>query len=94
MKQLLKKSLCTSQKMLIVVVSFLTLSGCYGTHRIVNKPPEILMRPAVSITTLKLKESEIKLSDVILQHNVESTICKETEQQLKSLQDWVDSITE
>ena len=51
------------------------------------------MRPAVSITTLRLKESEIKLSDVILQHNVESTICKETEQQLKSLQDWVDSVT-
>jgi len=76
-----------------VVVSFLTLSGCYGTHRIVSEPPELLMRPAVSITTLKLKESEIKLSDVILQHNVESTICKETEQQLKSLQDWVNSVT-
>jgi len=69
------------------------LSGCYGTHQIANKPPEILMRPAISITTLKLKESEIKLSDVILQHNVEATICKETEQQLKSLQDWVDSAT-
>ncbi len=78
----------------MVVVSFLTLSGCYGTHRIVSEPPEMLMRPAISITTLKLKESEIKLSDVILQHNVESTICKETEQQLKSLQDWVISITE
>jgi len=77
----------------MVVVSFLTLSGCYGTHRIVSEPPEMLMRPAISITTLKLKESEIKLSDVILQHNVESTICKETEQQLKSLQDWVDSVT-
>jgi hypothetical protein len=51
------------------------------------------MRPAVSITTLKLKESEIKLSDVILQHNVEATVCKETEQQLKSLQDWVRSVT-
>ena len=51
------------------------------------------MRPAVSITTLKLKETDIKLSDVILQHNVESTICKETEQKLKSLQDWVDSVT-
>ena len=76
-----------------MAVSFLTLSGCYGTHRIVIEPPEVLMRPAVSITTLKLKESEIKLSDVILQHNVESTICKETEQQLKSLQDWVDSAT-
>ena len=94
MKQLSKKFLCTSQKMLMVVVSFLTLSGCYGMHRIVSEPPEMLMRPAVSITTLKLKESEIKLSDVILQHNVESTICKETEQQLKSLQDWVISITE
>lgn len=77
----------------MVVVSFLTLSGCYGTHRIVSEPPEMLMRPAISITTLKLKESEIKLSDVILQHNVESTICKETEQQLKSLQDWVISAT-
>ena len=77
----------------MVVVSFLTLSGCYGTHRIVSEPPEMLMRPAISITTLKLKESEIKLSDVILQHNVESTICKETEQQLKSLQDWVLSVT-
>ena len=77
----------------MVVVSSLTLSGCYGTHRIVSEPPEMLMRPAVSITTLKLKESEIKLSDVILQHNVESTICKETEQQLKSLQVWVREVT-
>ena len=77
----------------MVVVSFLTLSGCYGTRQIVSEPPEMLMRPAISITTLKLKESEIKLSDVILQHNVESTICKETEQQLKSLQDWVSSVT-
>ena len=51
------------------------------------------MRPAISITTLKLKESEIRLSDVILQHNAEATVCKETEQQLKSLQDWVDSVT-
>jgi hypothetical protein len=76
-----------------VVVSFLTLSGCYGTHRIVSEPPELLMRPAVSITTLKLKEDNIKLSDVILQHNLEATVCKETEQQLKSLQDWVDSVT-
>ena len=76
-----------------MAVSFLTLSGCYGTHRIASEPPEMLMRPAISITTLKLKESEIKLSDVILQHNVESTICKETEQQLKSLQDWVSSVT-
>ena len=75
-----------------MVVSFLTLSGCYGTHRIVSEPPELLMRPAVSITTLKLKETDIKLSDVILQHNVESTICKETEQQLKSLQDWVNEV--
>lgn len=50
------------------------------------------MRPAVSITTLKLKETDIKLSDVVLQHNVESTICKETEQQLKSLQDWVNEV--
>ena len=78
----------------MVVVSSLTLSGCYGTHRIVSEPPEMLMRPVISITTLKLKESEIRLSDVILQHNVESTICKETEQQLKSLQDWVISVTE
>ena len=76
-----------------MVVPFLTLSGCYGTHRIVSEPPELLMRPAVSITTLKLKETDIKLSDVILQHNVESTICKETEQKLKSLQDWVNSVT-
>jgi len=59
----------------------------------VSEPPEMLMRPAVSITTLKLKESEIKLSDVILQHNLEATVCKETEQQLKSLQDWVSSVT-
>lgn len=78
----------------MVVVSFLTLSGCYGTHRIVSEPPEMLMRPAISITTLKLKESEIRLSDVILQHNAEATVCKETEQQLKSLQDWVISVTE
>jgi len=77
----------------MVVVSFLTLSGCYGTHRIVSEPPEMLMRPAISITTLKLKEDNIKLSDVILQHNLEATVCKETEQQLKSLQDWVDSVT-
>ncbi len=77
----------------MVVVSFLTLSGCYGTHRIVSEPPEMLMRPAVSITTLKLKEDNIKLSDVILQHNLEATVCKETEQQLKSLQDWVISAT-
>lgn len=77
-----------------MVVSFLTLSGCSGTHRIVSEPPELLMRPAVSITTLKLKEDNIKLSDVILQHNLEATVCKETEQQLKSLQDWVLSITE
>ena len=79
--------------MLMVVVSFLTLSGCYGTHRIVSEPPEMLMRPAISITTLKLKEDNIKLSDVILQHNLEATVCKETEQQLKSLQDWVISAT-
>ena len=78
----------------MVVVSFLTLSGCYGTHRIVSEPPEMLMRPAISITTLKLKEDNIKLSDVILQHNLEATVCKETEQQLKSLQDWVNSVTE
>ena len=77
----------------MVVVSFLTLSGCYGTHRIVSEPPEMLMRPAISITTLKLKEDNIKLSDVILQHNLEATVCKETEQQLKSLQDWVISVT-
>jgi len=77
----------------MVVVSFLTLSGCYGTHRIVSEPPEMLMRPAISITTLKLKEDNIKLSDVILQHNLEATVCKETEQQLKSLQDWVNSVT-
>lgn len=77
----------------MVVVSFLTLSGCYGTHRIASEPPEMLMRPAISITTLKLKEDNIKLSDVILQHNLEATVCKETEQQLKSLQDWVDSVT-
>jgi len=77
----------------MVVVSFLTLSGCYGTHRIVSEPPEMLMRPAISITTLKLKEDNIKLSDVILQHNLEATVCKETEQQLKSLQDWVISAT-
>ena len=76
-----------------MVALFLTLSGCYGTRQIASEPPEMLMRPAISITTLKLKESEIKLSDVILQHNVESTICKETEQQLKSLQDWVSSVT-
>jgi len=60
----------------------------------VSEPPEMLMRPAISITTLKLKESEIRLSDVILQHNAEATVCKETEQQLKSLQDWVISVTE
>jgi len=52
------------------------------------------MRPPTSITTFKIKQDGVKLSDVILQHNVESTICKETEQQLKSLQDWVISITE
>ena len=77
----------------MVVVSFLTLSGCYGTRQIVSEPPEMLMRPAISITTLKLKEDNIKLSDVILQHNLEATVCKETEQQLKSLQDWVISVT-
>ena len=77
----------------MVVVSFLTLSGCYGTRQIVSEPPEMLMRPAISITTLKLKEDNIKLSDVILQHNLEATVCKETEQQLKSLQDWVRSVT-
>ena len=76
-----------------MVALFLTLSGCYGTRQIVSEPPEMLMRPAVSITTLKLKEDNIKLSDVILQHNLEATVCKETEQQLKSLQDWVISAT-
>jgi len=76
-----------------VVALSLTASGCYGTHRIVSEPPEMLMRPAISITTLKLKEDNIKLSDVILQHNLEATVCKETEQQLKSLQDWVISAT-
>jgi len=51
------------------------------------------MRPATSITTFKIKQENVKLSDVILQHNVESTMCKQTEQQLKSLQDWVISVT-
>lgn len=63
-------------------------------RQIVVKPPEILMMPPTSIATFKIKQENVKLSDVILQHNVESTICKETEQQLKSLQDWVISITE
>jgi len=63
-------------------------------RQIVVKPPEILMRPATSITTFKIKQENVKLSDVILQHNVESTMCKQTEQQLKSLQDWVISVTE
>lgn len=62
-------------------------------RQIVVKPPEILMRPATSITTFKIKQENVKLSDVILQHNVESTVCKQTEQQLKSLQDWVISVT-
>ena len=61
-------------------------------RQIVVKPPEILMRPATSITTFKIKQENVKLSDVILQHNVESTVCKQTEQQLKSLQDWVISV--
>lgn len=77
-----------------MVALFLTLSGCYGTRQIASEPPEMLMRPAISITTLKLKEDNLKLSDVILQHNLEATVCKETEQQLKSLQDWVRSVTE
>jgi hypothetical protein len=62
-------------------------------RQIAVKPPEILMRPATSITTFKIKQENVKLSDVILQHNVESTVCKQTEQQLKSLQDWVISVT-
>ena len=51
------------------------------------------MRKPTSITTFKIKQENVKLSDVILQHNVESTMCKQTEQQLKSLQDWVISVT-
>lgn len=51
------------------------------------------MRPPTSITTFKIKQESVKLSDVILQHNVESTVCKQTEQQLKSLQDWVNEVT-
>ena len=51
------------------------------------------MRPPTSIATFKIKQENVKLSDVILQHNVESTMCKQTEQQLKSLQDWVISVT-
>ena len=62
-------------------------------RQIVVKPPEILMRPQTSIATFKIKQENVKLSDVILQHNVESTVCKQTEQQLKSLQDWVISVT-
>ena len=77
-----------------MVVLSLTLSACFGMRQIVVKPPEILMRPPTSITTFKIKQENVKLSDVILQHNVESTVCKQTEQQLKSLQDWVISITE
>lgn len=76
-----------------MVVLSLTLSACFGMRQIVVKPPEILMRPATSITTFKIKQENVKLSDVILQHNVESTVCKQTEQQLKSLQDWVISVT-
>ena len=75
-----------------MVVLSLTLSACFGMRQIVVKPPEILMRPATSITTFKIKQENVKLSDVILQHNVESTVCKQTEQQLKSLQDWVISV--
>jgi len=71
----------------------LTLSACFGMRQIVVKPPEILMWPPTSITTFKIKQENVKLSDVILQHNVESTMCKQTEQQLKSLQDWVISVT-
>ena len=63
-------------------------------RQIAVKPPEILMRPPTSIATFKIKQENVKLSDVILQHNVESTVCKQTEQQLKSLQDWVISVTE
>lgn len=63
-------------------------------RQIVVKPSEILMRPPTSIATFKIKQESVKLSDVILQHNVESTVCKQTEQQLKSLQDWVISLTE
>ena len=77
-----------------MVVLSLTLSACYGMRQIVVKPPETLMRPPTSITTFKIKQENVKLSDVILQHNVESTMCKQTEQQLKSLQDWVVSVTE
>lgn len=33
--------------------------------------------------------SDVKISDVAAQHATESTICRETEQQLSSLQDWV-----